>query len=1058
MRTCSAGERNLIKAAQVGHKFWAEVQNADRTYIDVSDWVESADWSDSIDQPTGTFTLRLRRDTNTASLAPTMGSSLLNRNGAGAYAPLLLAGRNLRFYTSVYAPGSNPDTNKKLVFIGRIDAVRWHTTPIEVVGRDLGGWIVDAFIETERAYGNPGGVAIETIMAQVLAADPVFGTPTLFTPVSPGFVVANAGTAKQAKKSVLEALQQDFALAIGWVCRYVWDNGTDQPRLTFFDVNRAKTVADDSFAPTEYQDITGLQVDDSQVRNKIVGTYYDVAGTKHSRTVQNATSQGKYGVKYMEINLAVGDPIDTDAEMDTMLNAASNDLSEPLTTQEMKTLYYWPVQLGDLYTFVQNTIHYDSDQKLAVVGYAHHAENGEIWTTMQCRGTVIGAYHAWFRRGTGASGTTEILPVIQQVSVGFPAGVATVDVLLRGNVAVGSWRVALSTVSQPNLATTQAAPIYTGQNVEALISQSVITGQKLYISVLAYAGVTGTGAASDLFQSSVTRDGVGGAIMPVPDIELVYTDFTEFEMKLRGTWSAGAPLPHEWRIGFGTNTSTTISWGSWTDKAFLPYDTGMVNRQDKSATVVFMEVRQGSDDATIQRESMEMAGIDPSTGNDGLIVRSKPFNDGGFALKATDLNGFILTSSGQESGLKFVNLLLAKPLSSSPDNLNSVGDGSTRAAVAPGTIDLNNAPLLIVIPDTRSVAHAPTYYNKNVRGQFKDSAVIGIPGGVSGQYTQVLGWRGWSDDSGNGAGELAVPPDGRLYYRYGTTGGGWNAWSELARKSEVLSLSTGGTVTGSIIVVGGALVSRLDGQAIASSAQTLNAGLYWAWYASDQSTRRGYIGFGGGTTAGLPLYINSDTGPVYIQVPSGGVVAQFAGTFINLNQPVITDHQVTVQLPMAIQYGVNLTGFFGACTATGSYINDATIGDMIIRTQAKMIRFSVDSGASSCLAIDTAGDLYFKTVGRFNANSTGLSFLTQGGAAWGARTKFLLTSDAYSDESKVPALGIYSKGGMVASGHVVLDTAGMQFKDSFGNSMAPIIVSSSAASGTAADKTLWIQV
>lgn len=1054
MRTRSAGDRALIQAARLEHHLWVEVENKDRTFIDLSTWVESAEWGDSIDQPTGTFTLHFRRDTQTDSLAPTIGASTLNRDNAGAYAPMLQAGRNVKIWTAVVAPGTDPLTAKKLAFWGRVDRVRWNSTPIEVTGRDLGGWIVDAFIQQERIIGSATPTAIETLMTQVLANDPVYGTPTIFTPTSPGFLVANPTGARQAKKSIMEALQQDYALSLGWACRYVFDNGTDTPRLTFFDIDRTKTVADDEFAPGEYEDITGLEVSDAEVRNYIVGTYYDAAGKQHSRTVQNATSQGQYGVKFMQIDLAIGDPIDTDAEMDAMLNAAVSDLGAPLTTQEMLTLYYWPVQLGDLYNFKANTDHYDSDQKLAVVSFSHKFENGQGKTTMQCRGSVVGAYHAWFRRGTDGGADTSDLPQITQVSVAFPAGVATVDVLLRGNVVVGSWRVALSTVAQPDLATTRAAPVYTGQNVEALITQAVYTGQKLYISVLAYSGVTGSGSESDFFQSSTTRDGVGGAIMPVPDIELVYTDFIEFEMKFRGTWSAGAPLPHEWRWGFGTNTSTTISWNAWTDKAFLPFDTGMINRADKSATVVFLEVRQGSDDATIQRESMEMAGIDPSTGNDGLIVRSQPFNDGGFALKATDLNGFIITPSGQESGLKAVNLLLAKPLASSPDNLNSVGDGSTRAAVAPGTIDLNNAPLLIAIPDTRSVAHAPTYYNKNVRGQFKDSAVIGIPGGVSGQYTQVLGWRGWSDDSGNGAGELAVPPDGRLYYRYGTTGGGWNAWGELARKSEVLSLSAGGTVTGNIIVVGGALVSRLDGQAIASSAQSLNAALYWAWYASDQATRRGYIGFGAGTTAGLPLYVNSDTGPVYIQTP-GGVVATFGASGL-------------------------ATSLGGALTVTGTIQSTSTYGLAIgdIASVARLRYGAVVAGwidfinSANGFAGLIAYGLKFSTGGpQFETVDVGQTCYRGGN---GFPSISFRTSDGtlrgylYADSS---GFGLLSSGGnwvvqvpfgttdlVNPTGDIKLSSSGKQFKDSFGNGMLPGIVSTLAASGTAADKTLWIQV
>jgi hypothetical protein len=178
-----------------------------------------------------------------------------------------------------------------------------------------------------------------------------------------------------------------------------------------YDPDRSKTTPDDSFGPTEYKDITGLAVEDADVRNLVDGIYFDANGNKHTRTAQNAASQAKYGVKFMEIQLAAGDQIDSDDEMDRLLAAAVADLGAPFATHEMETLYYWPVQLGDLHQYNPNLDHYDSAQFLAVVGYTHKYAAGECWSTIQCRGNVIGAFHAWLRRSAPGGTTPDELTI-----------------------------------------------------------------------------------------------------------------------------------------------------------------------------------------------------------------------------------------------------------------------------------------------------------------------------------------------------------------------------------------------------------------------------------------------------------------------------------------------------------------------------------------------------------------------------------------------------------------------------------------------------------------------
>ena len=73
--------------------------------------------------------------------------------------------------------------------------------------------------------------------------------------------------------------------------------------------------------------------------------------------------------------------------------------------------------------------------------------------------------------------------------------------------------------------------------------------------------------------------------------------------------------------------------------------------------------------------------------------------------------------------------------------------------------------------DTRDEATKPNDYNGAfvVKGIKIASSVLGLSGDKSGYYATVLGWRGWSDNSGGYAWELASTDKNRLYVRSGDT-------------------------------------------------------------------------------------------------------------------------------------------------------------------------------------------------------------------------------------------------------------------------------------------------
>lgn len=82
--------------------------------------------------------------------------------------------------------------------------------------------------------------------------------------------------------------------------------------------------------------------------------------------------------------------------------------------------------------------------------------------------------------------------------------------------------------------------------------------------------------------------------------------------------------------------------------------------------------------------------------------------------------------------------------------------------------------------DTRSVNHVPNDYNGLfiMRG-IKNLTTIGLSGG--GNYATVWGWRGWRDESGGHAWEIAST-DNDLYTRHGKTTS-WTSWAKILNSS-----------------------------------------------------------------------------------------------------------------------------------------------------------------------------------------------------------------------------------------------------------------------------------
>jgi len=81
------------------------------------------------------------------------------------------------------------------------------------------------------------------------------------------------------------------------------------------------------------------------------------------------------------------------------------------------------------------------------------------------------------------------------------------------------------------------------------------------------------------------------------------------------------------------------------------------------------------------------------------------------------------------------------------------------------------------IEDIRSVISVPSDYNKRLKPSFRKFSTLGIPEGGSEFYT-VLGLRGWMDNTGGKAHELAFGDGNDVFIRSGLTEG-WQNWRRV---------------------------------------------------------------------------------------------------------------------------------------------------------------------------------------------------------------------------------------------------------------------------------------
>jgi hypothetical protein len=567
MRSVTAPQTAVLSGTIRKHSVNVYVKDSDAVYQNLSnisdfgfDFVQAIQITESIDTPVSILSLTLITKMFYFSLCPEI-SNKLNKNAAGQASALLQLNSLVKITASTVAEGIDPgDSDWENIFEGYITKINISSNGriINLECRDLGARLQDTFIREENIYGaNDGSVLAEDVIQSILD-DNGLSDITLYTPVASDFAIREY---TQERKSVMDALTE-IALQAGFNIRYKWDDGTEAWRLTFFEPDRTKTVADFTFpaslycaVPTYNYDIYSIrnlitvvfnslgssgtatgaaagQLDDSDqtwTANEYIGdsivitggtgvgqertvwyntatvlgitpnwtitpnscctykiisrrkeiTYpengtassvstgklvddskgwylnqwagydlyiYDGTGEGNSYSIDassytsltpattwitqptsgdlyaivnsNDTGDGLYlyGPRWMSVTEAAGSQIDTKTEGRAMARAIYSDLSRFNKAIQIEVDFFYPAQLGDLYTFSANDVIFDSDLTLAVIGITHKFGSDMMGrqkntTVLELRGQPSGGYLSWFyREGTPGVAPTAKFP------------------------------------------------------------------------------------------------------------------------------------------------------------------------------------------------------------------------------------------------------------------------------------------------------------------------------------------------------------------------------------------------------------------------------------------------------------------------------------------------------------------------------------------------------------------------------------------------------------------------------------------------------------------------
>ncbi len=353
----------------------------DLTNFEGRNWVKSITIIRSTDNESSNARVVFHSKEFLLNLAPLDADSKLNLDSGGSPGLLLDVSRDIVIHTRNLPLGIHAVTfvDDDKVFEGKTGKLSEQSglEGSELIIESRGGQNEHTlFIENIESYGSSAeadftvaGGNLEDIL-QVILNNWTPGPTTLFTPLTPGFVIP--GPWEVSKQNVLAACRQG-AGAIGWEVRYRWRQSAGEYQLTLYEPDRSPSSLR-TFALGEVIRFSNFDRNSDDIRNKVTVSFYtdptDIT-TLQEVTVSDATSIALYGLRWAGIAEAQSSPINTLAEATRLANAALADMKDPDLVGSVQMRYFPFAELGDFYTFTADKIHFSSNQLLAVQTIKH---------------------------------------------------------------------------------------------------------------------------------------------------------------------------------------------------------------------------------------------------------------------------------------------------------------------------------------------------------------------------------------------------------------------------------------------------------------------------------------------------------------------------------------------------------------------------------------------------------------------------------------------------------------------------------------------------------------
>lgn len=386
-----------------------------------TNWIGPWSFSGNIDQPTVSGSLSLFRESGGLSLSPLLVGSILNQDGSASYSPALDMWREIECRIAVCPRGSSPNAyNPALdtwgpgdwmtVFQGLTGRIEMESNPIKVHFRGrlayaLDTQILDAFpVGSDEGEGTPVEVVMQEIADREVPGRYII-TPD---PGAPGFNIRRGNVEPQLVYEAWQGLVQQFA----WRLEERWSHIAKEFRPTLYQPDRDATVPLYSIGPSQYIDKTELNIEPQGLRTLVRGVATDKDSglriTSQLPAPEDVPTDPlilKYGKLAMQLAESRASAIDTQAELDDYVAAAYADVSVPPISHSLELFCVPWVELGDYVRLLQNGVHYDQDQDVAIIGWTHSSNGpGRVRTSLRFSGKPKGAYLGWQRVGAELAG------------------------------------------------------------------------------------------------------------------------------------------------------------------------------------------------------------------------------------------------------------------------------------------------------------------------------------------------------------------------------------------------------------------------------------------------------------------------------------------------------------------------------------------------------------------------------------------------------------------------------------------------------------------------------